>query len=153
MKRIIKTFNSTTVSFMCNHVSYCCLFVDLQGENQNIVFDNAVTNLGNAYHPLHGIFTAPVDGTYLFAITLSGISASSDNTFYAYLDVNGTTMLRFLVHRYEQSSHVAIVQLKTGNDVSVKNAKIDEHILGNKYTTFSGFLMYPYFDESATVVG
>ena len=132
-------------------LSYCCLFVDLQGQNQNIVFDNAVTNLGNAYHPAHGIFTAPVDGTYLFAITVSGIS--DNNNYFAYLDVNGTTRLWFHVHQYEQSSHVAIVQLKSGNDVSVKNAHTDDHLLGGNYTAFSGFLLYQDFDGYQTVIG
>ena len=141
-------------SAMYNNVSwlsYCCILVDLQGENQNIVFDNAVTNLGNAYHPFHGIFTAPVDGTYLFAVTISGIPDSND--YFAYLDVNGTAVLYFITHRYEQSSHVAIVHLKDGNDVSVKNAKADEHILGKAHTSFSGFLLYKDFDESVTIFG
>lgn len=128
----------------------CC---HLQGQKQNIVFDNAVTNIGNGYHPLHGIFTAPVEGTYVFAVTVSGISPNG--TYYCYLDVNGEAVSKFVIHRYEQSSHLAIVHLKTGNDVSVKNSNIDEHILGDKYTAFSGFLLYQTYEyePSVDVVG
>lgn len=123
----------------------------LQGTDQNIVFDNAVTNIGNGYHPLHGIFTAPVDGTYVLAVTVSGISTNEH--YYCYLDVNGQRVLKFLTNPYEQSSHMAIVQLKAGNDVSVKNIQPDEHILGNRYTAFSGFLLYQTYGSSLDVVG
>ena len=42
------------------------------GALQPIVFDNAVLNIGNAYRPASGIFTAPYYGVYVFTTTIFG---------------------------------------------------------------------------------
>lgn len=125
--------------------------------NQNIVFDNAVTNIGNAYHPIHGIFTAPVDGVYIFGVTVAGrfsSSSSGDQKFYAWLNVNGTLVVEFLAPNYEQSTHLVILQLRAGTDVSVKNSVLDQSVLGFKrYSSFSGFLLYESYGTTTNVVG
>ena len=39
----------------------------MHGEQQAVLkFDNVLTNVGTAYNPSTGMFTAPTDGTYLF---------------------------------------------------------------------------------------
>ena len=43
--------------------------VTLPREHQRVVYDVIVMNEGNAYGPETGIFRAPVDGTYMFAVT------------------------------------------------------------------------------------
>jgi len=40
-------------------------------ENTNVVFDRVVTNVGDAYDPETGKFTAPADGVYQFNVIIS----------------------------------------------------------------------------------
>ncbi|XP_052678040.1 complement C1q tumor necrosis factor-related protein 3-like [Crassostrea angulata] len=40
------------------------------GTHHTIIYDNEVTNIGNGYNRLSGIFTAPVDGVYVFSWTI-----------------------------------------------------------------------------------
>lgn len=36
-----------------------------------VIFDRVVTNVGNAYDPVTGRFTAPINGTYQFNVVVS----------------------------------------------------------------------------------
>lgn len=40
-------------------------------ENSDIVFDRIVTNVGSAYNPSTGRFTAPITGVYQFNVIIS----------------------------------------------------------------------------------
>ncbi|XP_045202195.2 uncharacterized protein LOC123555669 [Mercenaria mercenaria] len=127
--------------------------VDHLGQNQNIVFDNAVTNIGNAYHTNHGIFTAPADGTYVFCATVAGRQYAGQQDYYAHFDVNGRVLARFITHPQEQSTQTIVVQLQAGDDVSIKNDRADDGILGDKYSSFAGFLLFQNFDSSTNILG
>jgi hypothetical protein len=47
------------------------------GPKQPLIFDNVRLNTGKAYQPAHGVFKAPINGTYVFFVTLS-IPPNSD---------------------------------------------------------------------------
>ena len=51
-----------------------------EGDHQTIQFDKVVTNVGNMYNPIDGIFRAPVDGTYVFCWTNTNRDHSYMNT-------------------------------------------------------------------------
>ena len=44
-----------------------------------VIFDNVTTNEGNSYNSLHGIFTAPVNGTYNFNLIASSQPGAADH--------------------------------------------------------------------------
>lgn len=111
------------------------------GSQQNIIFDKEVTDIGNCYHNTHGIFTAQVGGTYVFFVTLAGETRPL-NVVYAHLDLNGQIISEILVQNAEQSSQMAILQLKAGDDVSIQSSSNGNSFLGQTFSSFSGFLLY-----------
>ena len=121
------------------------------GVDQNIAFKSVLLNKGGAYNPLHGVFTAPRDGVYLFSAALLSDNKSSSAIVHATISVNGNKAAKILAisephqHR-DQGSNTLIAELKRGDQVWVKN--IDNNavtICGiNGYSTFSGYLLYPY---------
>ena len=110
------------------------------GANQDIVFENVVTNIGNAYHPHHGIFTAPVDGVYVFFVTLRRFGSST----WAHFMKNRQIMakLSFNSINREMGSQTIVVALNNGDDVAVQNTYTDRAFTGDHYSTFAGFLLY-----------
>lgn len=132
----------TEVAFYATHSKHDVTHL---GDNQIIAFNQTVTNIGNAYNVHHGAFTAPVDGTYVFHVTLMGTLHDAANKFYsAFIDVDDIAYSRFWIVPYDQSSHMFVIELKSGNVVSVKNARVDDGIVGQHYSSFSGFLLYQH---------
>lgn len=114
------------------------------GAHQNIVFDNVVTNKGDAYNPHHGIFVAPVTGTYVFTPT---ILAYNNAEVWCDLVVNNVAVARTYArgtdNRHDQGSITAVVSLTAGDDVAVQSTQNGDSIYGEpvSYTAFSGFLL------------
>ena len=121
--------------------------------NQNIVFDQATTNIGKAYDTQNGIFIAPTEGLYVFFATVTGKHLGDNTDYYAHLDVNGRTYAKLVTFPNEQSSQLIVVQLSSGDTVSVKNTLADDHVLGSTFTTFSGFLLYEGSTDFSSVIG
>ena len=139
----------TEVAFYATHSNH-----DIQhlGAHQIIAFNQTVTNIGNAYNPHHGAFVAPVDGTYVFHVTLMGTLHDSSTHYYtAYIDVDDVGYSRFYIVPYDQSSHMFVIDLKSGSEVSVRNERVDDGIVGQHYSAFSGFLLYQHQNEPAIV--
>lgn len=84
----------------------------------------------------------------MIAVTIDGISESQYHNYYARLDVNGEVVAKFITQPLGQSTHMAVLQLKAGGKVSVKNTAADEHILGEPFSSFSGFLLYESYGSS-----
>ena len=112
------------------------------GINQDIVFDHILTNIGNAYIAHHGTFVAPVDGTYVFSVTLRATN------IYTHFVVNGTVIAKLDMHPangYTQASHTMVVSMKKGHDASVQSSAVETSIYGDRYSSFSGFLLFEDF--------
>ncbi|KAL3860272.1 hypothetical protein ACJMK2_010415 [Sinanodonta woodiana] len=128
------------------------LSVDLLhcSSNQHVVFDNVILNVGDGYNPLHGVFRAPVSGTYQFSLTLSEptnvghyhvvIRKGKSATVIGYLYTDPTTI-------WVLRTISVLTQLAVGEDVWVACSLDETYIVGGtdeirKYHShFSGFLV------------
>lgn len=112
------------------------------GSGQTIIFDDAVTNIGQAYDFYTGVFTAPKDGVYQFTATLL---TSNDKEIWCHIMLNGNTVAnineRGTGNRHGSGSQAVILQLKEGDRIYVKNSGAASALWGEGYSSFTGFLM------------
>ncbi|XP_056261037.1 cerebellin-2-like [Seriola aureovittata] len=107
-----------------------------------LVFRNVMTNIGNAYNPITGIFTAPLKGLYYIRMTGSvGNSGSVDIS----LTKNGWSMFGIYNtnEKYSSSSNGMTMVLEASDQLWVTlwsgNSIFDQ----SQLSTFSGFLIFP----------
>lgn len=115
------------------------------GNYQKIVFDLVMTNVGNGYNKVDGLFTAPTSGTYI----LSWTSASADNLhMQTELLVNNQVVGLAWSDAGNHSdfvlaSNTVIVELNSGDVVWVRSNKVHHNTLhGQHMSTFSGWFLY-----------
>ena len=82
---------------------------------KTVVFEKAVTNIGNGYNPGDGVFTAPYDGIYQFSTT---ILADNNEEVWCSFVQNGKRMASVYARdsdsRHDQGSITVILQLTKG---------------------------------------
>ncbi|XP_035243188.1 complement C1q-like protein 4 [Anguilla rostrata] len=110
-------------------------------------FDDVVTNVGNYYEPTTGKFTCPLPGIYYF--TYHVLMKGGDGTsMWADLKKNGQVRASAIAQdadqNYDYASNSVILHLDVGDEVCVQldGGKVHGGNT-NKYSTFSGFLIYP----------
>nr|XP_029499091.1 complement C1q-like protein 2 [Oncorhynchus nerka] len=110
-----------------------------------LVYRNIYSNIGNAYNPTTGIFTAPVRGLYLFRFYIFGEGDSSVYTT-AILCMNGHQIA--IAHAYQaggaiNSSNGVSLLLDVG-DVVYMHLWAGRKIYDDEYrhSTFSGHLLF-----------
>lgn len=109
-----------------------------------LVFPLIITNVGNGYNPSTGVFTAPIEGEYVFFVNVQ-----SYNTQCIYVDVvlNGVTKVRTMAYstgsndNYESGPNLAVLTLQKGNRVWVQRYSGQGYYIDGPITTFSGFLL------------
>ncbi|XP_059583419.1 complement C1q-like protein 2 [Alligator mississippiensis] len=110
-------------------------------------FDDVVTNLGNHYEPATGKFTCQVRGIYFFTYHI--LMRGGDGTsMWADLCKNGQVRASAIAQdadqNYDYASNSVVLHLDSGDEVYVKLDGGKAHGgNNNKYSTFSGFLLYP----------
>ncbi|XP_051747864.1 uncharacterized protein LOC127511192 isoform X7 [Ctenopharyngodon idella] len=109
-----------------------------------VTYRNVFTNIGNAYNPITGIFTAPLKGAYMFRISVYG---HAPTTAGASIYKNGERVViayDIQAKDRENSSNAVVLILEVGDVVYVslwpKTRIYDNQ---NKHNTFSGFLLFP----------
>ncbi|XP_070709385.1 complement C1q-like protein 2 [Pempheris klunzingeri] len=111
-------------------------------------FSKVFTNIGQAYSPTTGIFTAPVRGVYYFRFSMFGDRGSS--TIGARLYHNDKVMTWSLGHHASSSYHyinvsnALVLKLEKGDVVYmvlVSGSAVYDS--SDNRTTFSGFLLFP----------
>ncbi|XP_040886915.1 complement C1q-like protein 2 [Toxotes jaculatrix] len=108
-----------------------------------LIHGKVITNIGGAYSPFTGVFTAPVAGVYYFSIFYH---AGGDHEGKLHLYKND----QLIIMTHDQISHsdgadnggnAVFLQLQRGDQVFVQLAA-NSHVWGNgQHTTFNGFLV------------
>lgn len=134
----VETHSKTSVSFSATAVRHQYE----ARQDQTLVFEEVLTNVGGCYNHVSGEFTAPVAGTYFIHSTvLSGNGAE----IWLSITVNNTRKAKFYARgtdgRHDTASQALVLVLNKGDVVSAKNEYDGGKIYGQTYTTFSGFLI------------
>lgn len=114
-----------------------------------VIFDDVITNVGNAYSSSTGVFRVPVDGNYMFAMV--GTSPPSHTDHYLHLNIkNNENTIGFLFLDsnnlyYLKRTEVTVVSLKKDDNIFVQVDSISgPHSLTGCcfHSHFSGFLIH-----------
>ncbi|XDV25946.1 hypothetical protein PO909_029770 [Leuciscus waleckii] len=109
-----------------------------------LTYRNVFTNIGNAYNPITGVFTAPLKGAYMFRVSVFG---RGPTVATADIFKNGERMV--MAHEYQpqrdlNSSNGVVLLLEVGDVVYVRllsGCRIYDD--QNNRNTFSGFILFP----------
>ncbi|XP_073407990.1 complement C1q-like protein 2 [Dendrobates tinctorius] len=110
-------------------------------------FDDVVTNVGEHYDPSTGKFTCEVPGVYYFTYHI--LMRGGDGTsMWADLCKNGQVRASAIAQdadqNYDYASNSVVLHLDSGDEIYVKLDGGKAHGgNNNKYSTFSGFILYP----------
>ena len=137
------TMNVSLTADLNVHVAFSAFIPEgsnIAASSGSIVpFTSVITNTGGAYDSSSSTFTAPVDGDYFFAIDIN-ISTGYDDlrlfqndvaTVWADRDDSVSTHL----------STNAVLRLKAGDVVSVKQDSSSGYLEQGRESVFSGFLI------------
>uniref|UniRef100_A0A8C2CML8 C1q domain-containing protein n=1 Tax=Cyprinus carpio TaxID=7962 RepID=A0A8C2CML8_CYPCA len=111
-----------------------------------LTYRNVFTNIGNAYNPITGIFTAPLKGVYMFNFSIYG-SATSSTPSTVSIVKNGERVVVAHGHQDQyavNSSKGVVLILEVGDVVYLRlwsGARIYDN--QNNHITFSGYLLFP----------
>ncbi|XP_048058456.1 complement C1q-like protein 4 [Megalobrama amblycephala] len=114
-----------------------------------LTYRNVFTNIGNAYNPVTGIFTAPLKGAYMFRISVFGYGGTAAT---AAIFKNEEQVV--LAHSHQAQNALAasngvVLILEVGDVVYVRlwsGRRIFE-ISKENHNTFSGFLLFPLREQ------
>ncbi|XP_048055133.1 complement C1q-like protein 4 [Megalobrama amblycephala] len=109
-----------------------------------LTYRNVFTNIGNAYNPITGIFTAPLKGAYMFRVSVYGHGPTAAT---ADIVKNGKAVVIAHDNRPQNdlnSSNGVVLILEVG-DVVYVTLWSGRRIFDNKsnHSTFSGYLLFP----------
>uniref|UniRef100_A0A3P9D1V0 Complement C1q-like protein 3 n=1 Tax=Maylandia zebra TaxID=106582 RepID=A0A3P9D1V0_9CICH len=108
-----------------------------------LVYKGVITNIGNAYSPVTGVFTAPVAGVYYFTLFYH---AGGSHTQYLFLHKNSEVMVMTNDHVThsdvaDNGGNAVFLQLQQGDKVYVRMGANSHVWASESQTTFSGFLV------------
>ncbi|KAL4225810.1 hypothetical protein ACF0H5_013800 [Mactra antiquata] len=108
------------------------------GSNQQIPFQNVITNIGNGYNKYSGDFRVPVSGVYVFSATITPHSGHSTHYYFV---VNGQAESYFYSYYGSSATQQAVLNLNAGDTIAVHASDSGYRIDGSGYSSFSGFLL------------
>ncbi|XP_046886919.1 heavy metal-binding protein HIP-like [Hypomesus transpacificus] len=111
-----------------------------------LVYSKVVTNIGNAYSLVTGVFTAPVRGVYYIRFTAADIRGSSYTGVTMYK--NNIRIMHNSTYNSEGNwkymANAVTLQLEQGDMIRMSlPSGFGVYDDSNNYNTFSGFLLFP----------
>ncbi|KAK7149236.1 hypothetical protein R3I94_008759 [Phoxinus phoxinus] len=110
-----------------------------------LTYRNVFTNIGNAYNPITGIFTAPLKGAYMFRVSIFGHGGATAASASIYKNGERTVAAHDVQAQDRlNSSNGVVLILEVGDVVYVRlwsGTRIYDS--ENNHSTFSGFLLFP----------
>ncbi|XP_029934370.1 C1q-related factor [Myripristis murdjan] len=137
---------STTIYSTTPRVAFYAGLRNPQEGYDILRFDDVVTNIGDNYEGATGKFTCKIPGTYFFIYNV--LMRGGDGTsMWADLIKNGLVRASAIAQDQDQSydyaSNSVILHLDAGDEVFIKLDGGKAHGgNSNKYSTFSGFILY-----------
>ncbi|XP_055859734.1 complement C1q-like protein 4 isoform X1 [Biomphalaria glabrata] len=111
-------------------------------KNTDLLLDRVVTNVGDAFNSETGRFTAPFNGTYAFAVTISAQGRSRAAVELVHNGKLVVTIWAESVPLWSTASNNAILTLEAGDQVWLVLLSRASSVHGYMYTTFSGHCLY-----------
>ncbi|XP_052327296.1 complement C1q-like protein 2 isoform X5 [Oncorhynchus keta] len=115
-------------------------------EDTTVVYKKVITNIGEAYNPDTGVFTAPVRGAYYFTFTCNVGNSGVAN---AALLKNGVNMAAVYEYAnpisgiYHSGANGVILDLVEGDKVNVVLWSGSSIFDNSRISMFSGYLLFP----------
>ncbi|KAK2907396.1 hypothetical protein Q8A67_006381 [Cirrhinus molitorella] len=111
-----------------------------------LIYCNVFTNIGNAYNPVTGVFTAPLKGAYMFKVSVFD-HGFPENPATAAIVKNGQRVVVAYAHQSQgavSSSNEVVLILEAGHVVYVRLPSGSKLYDDDKnLNTFSGYLLFP----------
>ncbi|KAI2645562.1 Complement C1q-like protein 4 [Labeo rohita] len=115
-----------------------------------LIYRNVFTNIGNAYNPITGVFTAPLRGAYRFTVSVFGHGNPSNAAYVSIMKNEGKVVMAYARQdqRELNSSNGFVLILEVGDVVYVRlwsGSRLYDN--GNNHNTFSGYLLFPLREQ------
>uniref|UniRef100_A0A673IC88 C1q domain-containing protein n=1 Tax=Sinocyclocheilus rhinocerous TaxID=307959 RepID=A0A673IC88_9TELE len=111
-----------------------------------LTYRNVFTNIGNAYNPITGIFTAPLKGAYMFNFSVYGHwNPSTPSTVSIVKNEQRVVVAHGHQDQYAVNSSKGVVLILEVGDVVYVRLWSGRKIYDNEHNhiTFSGYLLFP----------
>ncbi|CAC5424341.1 C1QL [Mytilus coruscus] len=117
--------------------------IEVMVPSKTVVFDYVITNIGSAYNNRNGHFTAPYDGVYFFVATFHSIRIYNSYGLHLQMVKNNYVLSEASAGASSDGSSMnAIVSLKRGDVIKIRNNPIRRGTFKEGMTFFSGYLVY-----------
>ena len=114
-------------------------------EDDLVLFESVVTNLGAHYNPVTSTFLCPYDGVYLFSVSFN---ANSNYRMRASIIRNSSYLADALAYTNENPNHASalvITDCSPGSKVWVRSYNDNNYMTADPRTAlFSGYLLHRY---------